>query len=790
MESASITSYDDSVVSAQTEARGGVIVTNQVQATADALVRSSSVTTDASGTGGLLVHAAVKAEIAATALTKAASSDTVGVIIALNTVGWAADNILFTLIDALLGSSYLTTERPVSATAHVLDSTVDVAGDVSVLAESSAAITAELGNDQVALAVNEFVIRAKYNAKSSATGAALASNKVSSRAQASIDNTSGVGTVDAGGAVTVSATDNASIDAHSKVAVSATSQNNLNAVKGILSTFFPSTYQYTTASGTQVLRTGDRVRLGASYAGGGDTGAVYKYTGSNGVSLDLGMTNYSTGPWHKITGGDDDIADLFPNIGNLTASDAEALGGLVVVNDARGGAEAFIRNQHVTAASIAVSATEDASIRAFVETNVSASGGSAFGAGSVLAVNGQIVTNIVLSSADAYVEDSILTTTGGGVSIVAQTTSGIDATLDSALSTGDTGVGITLAFNSIGWKPSNILFNAVDALLGDPLISSAFNGEQPAATTASVTGLDDHGGRRRDGQRRQRRAAQLDRLQRRRLRRLRDVRCEGQERRRHPREQQGLDARLGDHRRRDDRRRRRRGGAPPPTRPASTRTSRSSRRRSPRTTAARRCSRTRSTTSSTPTTPRRSSRRTSRSASASASPTPRRPTTSRRAPCTSGWARTAPQDLTTQDYTDLGVLEAGQRDDPRAAGPQLHAVGLGRRRRRDRAQRRQQRGRRVDHRRDGRRRPASPSRRSEAATIIATNDVTATSSGGSTLHRPGPVARRRRRHRDEPHPQLARPRSIDGADVTTTAGDVAVSATNTSPIEADDAARR
>ena len=50
---------------------------------------------------------------------------------------------------------------------------------------------------------------------------------------------------------------------------------------------------------------------------------------------------------------------------------------------------------------------------------------------------------------------------------------------------------------------------------------------------------------------------------------------------------------------------------------------------------------------------------------------------------------------------------------------------------------------RVDRRR--RRRP----RRSSA-----TNDVTATSAGGSTLHRPGPVARRRRRHRDEPHPQL------------------------------------
>ena len=43
-----------------------------------------------------------------------------------------------------------------------------------------------------------------------------------------------------------------------------------------------------------------------------------------------------------------------------------------------------------------------------------------------------------------------------------------------------------LVFNSIGWKPSNILFNAVDALLGDPLISSAFNGEQPAHAQAYI----------------------------------------------------------------------------------------------------------------------------------------------------------------------------------------------------------------------------------------------------------------------------------------------------------------
>src|SRR5204862_392797 len=84
-----------------------------------------------------------------TAATKAKSGDAIGVVIALNTVGWAADNVLFALLDALLGSSYLTNERPVTASAYLLDSTVDVAGDLSVVAESAASIVADLGNEQV-----------------------------------------------------------------------------------------------------------------------------------------------------------------------------------------------------------------------------------------------------------------------------------------------------------------------------------------------------------------------------------------------------------------------------------------------------------------------------------------------------------------------------------------------------------------------------------------------------------------------------------------------------------------
>ena len=293
IEDASIASTDDSVVAAQSTARGGVIVTNQVQATADAFVRSSSVTTDTGGSGGLVVHAAVTAAIDATARPRRSRGDAIGVVIALNTVGWAADNILFALLDALLGSSYLTNERPVTASAYLLDSTVNVAGDLSVVAESAASIVADLGNEQVDVAANDFAIKAKWGATTKATGGALASNKVSSHAEARIDTTSSVRTITAGGTPTVSATDAASIESHAKIVVSAISTNTLNAVKGLLSALLPSTYQYTTASGTQTLSAGDRVRLGATYSHGGDGGAVYKYTGASGVSFDLGTTDYT-----------------------------------------------------------------------------------------------------------------------------------------------------------------------------------------------------------------------------------------------------------------------------------------------------------------------------------------------------------------------------------------------------------------------------------------------------------------------------------------------------------------
>ncbi|MHC5029149.1 MAG: hypothetical protein ACYTGR_20555, partial [Planctomycetota bacterium] len=350
-----------------------------------------------------------------------------------------------------------------------------------------------------------------------AGGGLLAANKVSSLAKAYIDNAGVVlptvgmtDDIEVGGALTLTASDTASIGAESDLAVSSVSTNNLDALKSVVGTLGLDDYQFTNASGAQDLVLGDRVRFvnGHGSASGTNDG-VYMFIGDSTLtveeivaltfdelvaaatdSIDLGgaALDYDTDSrFLKLETADfEDI--LFPEIGNLTASDSQAFGGLVVTNDVRGEVEAYIANSDTTAAgNVTVTALETATLLAEAVSSVSSSGGSAFGTGTSLAVNGQIVTNTVLSSAKAYIDDATVTSTAGNIALDAQNTSAIDATLLSATSTGDTAVGITLAFNTLGWQPQNILFNAIDALLGDPLISEAFNGETPASVEAYIT---------------------------------------------------------------------------------------------------------------------------------------------------------------------------------------------------------------------------------------------------------------------------------------------------------------
>jgi hypothetical protein len=100
---------------------------------------------------------------------------------------------------------------------------------------------------------------------------------------------------------------------------------------------------------------------------------------------------------------------------------------------------------------------------------------------SPLALNGLIATNLVLSEANAKITHSALTV-DGNLSVQADNISTITAENTASLESDGTAVGVTLAFNTIGWKPQNLFANAIDALLG----SDALGTEQPAVVSAMV----------------------------------------------------------------------------------------------------------------------------------------------------------------------------------------------------------------------------------------------------------------------------------------------------------------
>src|SRR5207248_325788 len=133
-------------------------------------------------------------------------------------------------------------------------------------------------------------------------------------------------------------------------------------------------------------------------------------------------------------------------------------------------------------------------------------GGAANAAsGSSIGAGGTIGTNVVVSGATATATGSSLAAPAGDVTVRATNTGTIAAHVVNAaiavVESGATGSGtqasptppsataaaVTLAFNSIGWDGQNVLFNTIDALIGDPLIAGAFGNEVGSGATAKVT---------------------------------------------------------------------------------------------------------------------------------------------------------------------------------------------------------------------------------------------------------------------------------------------------------------
>ncbi|MBM3366496.1 MAG: hypothetical protein FJY48_12480, partial [Betaproteobacteria bacterium] len=158
-----------------------------------------------------------------------------------------------------------------------------------------------------------------------------------------------------------------------------------------------------------------------------------------------------------------------------------AVGGVVVRNDVRGSARAAILRALVEAGSVNVSATDEAIIKANVDSTAEASGGEGEG----LAVGGVIATNLVLSTAEAWIEDSAIDTTEGDLIVEGMNSAHIVARNSSAMTSDGTSIGATLAFNTVGWEAQNVLFSAIDALVG-----SQIGDEQPAKMRAYIKNSD------------------------------------------------------------------------------------------------------------------------------------------------------------------------------------------------------------------------------------------------------------------------------------------------------------
>ncbi|MEM8721737.1 MAG: DUF4347 domain-containing protein, partial [Cyanobacteria bacterium P01_G01_bin.39] len=516
-ESATIQALNDSIAEASggdafgggdVLAANGVIASNFVLSEAQALVQDSAI--DASG--NISVDAQNTAIIdAETSATTSSGDGAFGVVLAFNTVGWemnelsilalSDDAVMADLLGAPDTSSVFNLQQPASTQAFILDSNVSAGGDLSITADNIAQIDADVSNDSTSAA------SALVNASGKAAGLIFSSNKVVSSADAYIQETGTVNTVNAQGSITIAAEDAAGIDADiSLLSESVTSNDGgLSIVENLIDTLIED-YQYTTNSGTQTVTEGDKVYIASDYAGGGDQQGVYIYTGSDDLTdEDLGNIDYSSnGDWELVNDSNvlTDAYDFLlgedsPIRTNVTDSDSLAIGGVITFNDVRGNVNSYIDGAAVTATSgdMSITAKETATINANTDSVVTSDGGSITGGGYSIAVNGVIASNAVLTEANAFVLDSDLVI-GQTLTVDSVNSSIIDATVTSDTEAKGGALGVVMALNSVGTDLFDLLVTPIasaldtdtnddvdDSVLGS--ILSAFT-ESPATVNSYI----------------------------------------------------------------------------------------------------------------------------------------------------------------------------------------------------------------------------------------------------------------------------------------------------------------
>ncbi len=537
---------DSTVVSATTSGMGkslavnAIIATNVLQNSAAADVVSSTITVNA---GALAIDAENTATIDATTAAQTSSTGSgaaVGIVLAFNSIGYEASNVLFDAFDALLGNSTIThpgASPETNVTAYAQDSDLTASdGDVSVTASLETTIDATTTNTTSSLAA------ALNNSSSTSVGAILATNEISNSAQAYV-TTSTTASVTASGAISILASNESTIDARDTQAASATVQKTgaPGSKDGSLLSQYANQmangYQYTRNSGTQMVAPGQIAYDGSNYyiflGTTGDLLGVVSGEPLAPVSIDFATVNFSgtnpsAGLWAPFTNSSllqyaPQIAafvssKLSPPAGdtnsNPTAADtgtgtrSTGVGAIFVLNTINSSSIAYENDEALTSGNnagvgkgggITISATNASLISATNTSTVTTGQGSptAANTNNGIAVNGIVATNNILGETQAYASGGSLTASGtsGFVDVIGSSSATIDATNSASTDGTGTAVGVVLAFNTIGVPQPIVGFleQTVDALFGTQLA-----GDQPdqvyayidGATTTASDGVD------------------------------------------------------------------------------------------------------------------------------------------------------------------------------------------------------------------------------------------------------------------------------------------------------------
>ena len=280
-------------------AAGGFIATNQLRGATDAAVTDASITVVNSDSdtdnSNVTVDALQNRTLKAINNNLIESgSQSIGVALAYNQVGYATSNFMSMAMDNLLGTDALMTQQDAYAKATIDGSIITGAGlnDVLVTANNTNDITAKLTNDTVSNASAMFASSSGF-----AMGFAFTSNLIASSVEAKIvlNNDDGNDLINASGEVKVSATNNASVVSDTEllsISNSSGSDGGLSLLDKVIDDI-AGDYKFSSLAGSQTLNNGDLIRVASTHSAGGTPGVVYRYLGADNALIDLSAVNFA-----------------------------------------------------------------------------------------------------------------------------------------------------------------------------------------------------------------------------------------------------------------------------------------------------------------------------------------------------------------------------------------------------------------------------------------------------------------------------------------------------------------